>query len=124
MLPKEKKVQPRRNISFAKREKFSQEEIQFFSRRKVQPRIDIGLTTRKKRFCQEKIERVGKGLVVSCLGLGFRLRGRSVEQVGQQGNQVGGQYGGQGWEKIGPEKKGQKSASKKIDCGRMMVNVG
>ncbi len=31
------------------------------------------------RFSQEKIERVGKGLVFSWFGLGFRLRGRSVE---------------------------------------------
>jgi len=31
---------------------------------------------------------------------------------------------GQGWEKIGPKKKGQRSAGKKIDCGRMLVNVG
>jgi hypothetical protein len=31
---------------------------------------------------------------------------------------------GQGWEKIGPKKKGQRSAGKKLDCGRMLVNGG
>jgi hypothetical protein len=31
---------------------------------------------------------------------------------------------GQGWEKIGPKKTGQRSAGRKIDCGRMLVNVG
>jgi hypothetical protein len=31
---------------------------------------------------------------------------------------------GQGWEKIGPKKNIQRIASKKIDCGRMLVNVG
>jgi len=35
---------------------------------------------------------------------------------------------GKGWEKFGPrkkkKKKGQRSAGKKIDCGRMLVNVG
>jgi len=37
---------------------------------------------------------------------------------------VGGQYGGQGWEKIGNEKKMVKSQQpKKIDCGKMLVNV-
>jgi hypothetical protein len=31
---------------------------------------------------------------------------------------------GKGWGKIDPPKKGQRSAGKKIDCGRMLVNVG
>jgi hypothetical protein len=31
---------------------------------------------------------------------------------------------GLGWEKIGPKKKGQRSAGKKLDRGRMLVNVG
>ncbi len=31
---------------------------------------------------------------------------------------------GKGWENFGPNKKGQRSASKKIDSGRMLVNVG
>ncbi len=31
---------------------------------------------------------------------------------------------GQGWGKVGTKTKGQKSTSKKIDCGRMFVNVG
>jgi hypothetical protein len=31
---------------------------------------------------------------------------------------------GQDWEKIGPKKNGQRSAGKKIDSGRMLVNVG
>jgi len=31
---------------------------------------------------------------------------------------------GQGWENIGPKKKGQRSACKKIDSGKMLVNVG
>jgi hypothetical protein len=31
---------------------------------------------------------------------------------------------GHGWEKIGPKKKGQRSAGKKFDYGRMLVNVG
>jgi hypothetical protein len=30
----------------------------------------------------------------------------------------------QGWEKIGPKKKGQRSAGKNINCGRVLVNVG
>jgi hypothetical protein len=43
------------------------------------PRIDIGLTRKKYRFCYENIERVGKGLVVSWLGSRFSLRARFVE---------------------------------------------
>jgi hypothetical protein len=31
---------------------------------------------------------------------------------------------GNGWEKIGPKLKGQMLAGKKIDSGRMLVNVG
>jgi hypothetical protein len=31
---------------------------------------------------------------------------------------------GQGWEKMGPKQQGQRSTGKKIDCGRMLVNVG
>jgi hypothetical protein len=31
---------------------------------------------------------------------------------------------GKGWEKFGPKNKGQRSAGKKINCGRMLVNVG
>jgi hypothetical protein len=31
---------------------------------------------------------------------------------------------GKGWGKIGPPKKAQRSAGKKIDCCRMLVNVG
>jgi hypothetical protein len=38
---------------------------------------------------------------------------------------VGGYYGGQGWEKVGNEKKNwsKVSSQKKIDCGRMLINV-
>jgi hypothetical protein len=31
---------------------------------------------------------------------------------------------GQGSKKIGPQKKGQRSAGQKVDCGRMLVNAG
>ncbi len=31
---------------------------------------------------------------------------------------------GKGWGKIGPKKKGQGSTGKKIDYGRMLVNIG
>jgi len=31
---------------------------------------------------------------------------------------------GHGWEKMGAKKKGQRLTSKKIDCGRMLVNIG
>jgi len=31
---------------------------------------------------------------------------------------------GKGWEKFGPPKKGQRSAGKKIDCDKRLVNVG
>jgi hypothetical protein len=31
---------------------------------------------------------------------------------------------GKGWEKLDPKKKGQRSASKKIDYDKMLVNVG
>jgi len=30
---------------------------------------------------------------------------------------------GKGWEKFGPIKKGQRSAGRKFDCGKMLVNV-
>jgi len=31
---------------------------------------------------------------------------------------------GNGWEKFCPIKKGQRSAGRKFDCGKMLVNVG
>jgi len=31
---------------------------------------------------------------------------------------------GKGWEKFGTKKKGQRLVGKKIDCGKMLVNVG
>jgi hypothetical protein len=32
---------------------------------------------------------------------------------------------GKGWKNLAPKKKGQRSAAgKKIDCGKMLVNVG
>jgi hypothetical protein len=31
---------------------------------------------------------------------------------------------GKGWKIFGPKKQGQRSAGKKIDCDRMLVNVG
>ncbi len=90
----------------------------------VQPRTDIGLTRKRYMFCQENIERVGKGLVVSWFHLGFRLRGRSVEQVGYRVTRWEGSMEGKGWEKFDPKKKGRRSEGKTIDRGRMLVNVG
>jgi len=40
---------------------------------------DKSLANNRYRFCQEKIEKVGKALVVRWLGLRFRPRGRSIE---------------------------------------------
>jgi hypothetical protein len=40
--------------------------------------IDIGLAKKRYRFCQENIERVGKGFVVSWLRSRFKLKGRLV----------------------------------------------
>ncbi len=83
----------------------------FCQKMEVQPRIDIGLTKKRYMFCQENIERVGKGLVVSWFHLGFRLRGRSVEQVGYRVIRWEGSMEGKGWEKFDPKKKRSKVRS-------------
>ncbi len=75
---------------------------------------DRSLAKNRYRFNQEKIEKVGKGLVVSWFGLGFRLRGRSVELVGYRVTRWEGSMEGKGWEKIGPKKKNSKVSRQKI----------
>jgi hypothetical protein len=59
-------------------EKSLTKKIEVLPRGKSLAKNRYSLARKRYRFCQEKIEKVGKGLVVSLLGLGFRLRRRSV----------------------------------------------
>jgi hypothetical protein len=61
-LPRDKNL-TKKKYNFCQKKKFSQEEIQILL-------INRSLAKNRYRFSQEEIERVGKGLVVSWLGLG------------------------------------------------------